>query len=145
MTTFPTPNQNRELSPYTGYTRAHGEAVADGLLTAAWRWATPRGGLLNLPGRPSASGVRSDGLEGFARTFLAAAFRVAGAGGEDPRGWLEREVESEYQQIRDATLTDPEKTFSNDEFERAVDDLRTFARERGAFVASEVNLARPQP
>ncbi|MFF6996391.1 DUF2264 domain-containing protein [Streptomyces sp. NPDC008313] len=42
------------------------------------------------PGRPSASGVRSDGLEGYARTFLAAAFRTAGAGGEDPAGWLGR-------------------------------------------------------
>ncbi|MBT2450874.1 DUF2264 domain-containing protein [Streptomyces sp. ISL-43] len=84
------PPEDRESSPYTGYTRAHWEAVADGLLHAAWRWATPRGALLDLPGRPSASGVRSDGLEGYARTFLAAAFRVAGAGGEDPHGWLER-------------------------------------------------------
>ncbi|MGW6705624.1 DUF2264 domain-containing protein [Streptomyces sp. NPDC054956] len=84
------PCEERELSPYTGYTRAHWEAVADGLLRAAWRWATPGGALLDLPGRASASGVRSDGLEGYARTFLAAAFRVAGAGGEDPNGWLER-------------------------------------------------------
>lgn len=84
------PREDRVLSPYTGYTRAHWEAVADGLLRAAWRWATPRGALLDLPGRPSASGVRSDGLEGYARTFLAAAFRVAGAGGADPYGWLER-------------------------------------------------------
>jgi hypothetical protein len=70
--------------------REEWEAVADGLLDAAWRWATPGGALLDLPGRPSASGVRSDGLEGYARTFLAAAFRVAGAGGEDPHGWLDR-------------------------------------------------------
>ncbi|MFB6517050.1 DUF2264 domain-containing protein [Streptomyces sp. NPDC056401] len=84
------PREDRASSPYTGYTRAHWEAVADGLLRAAWRWATPRGALLDLPGRPSASGVRSDGLEGYARTFLAAAFRVSGAGGADPYGWLER-------------------------------------------------------
>lgn len=32
----------------------------------------------------------SDGLEGYARTFLAAAFRVAGADGKDPHGWLDR-------------------------------------------------------
>jgi hypothetical protein len=70
--------------------REEWEAVADELLDAAWRWATPRGALLDLPGRPSASGVRSDGLEGYARTFLAAAFRVAGAGGADPHGWLDR-------------------------------------------------------
>lgn len=70
--------------------RQEWEAVADRLLRAAWRWATPRGALLNLPGPPSTSGVRSDGLEGYARTFLAAAFRVAGAGGADPHGWLDR-------------------------------------------------------
>ncbi|GGV40990.1 DUF2264 domain-containing protein [Streptomyces spectabilis] len=87
---FDLPADDRDLSPHTGYTRAHWEAVADGLLGAAWRWATPGGALLDLPGRPSASGVRSDGLEGYARTFLAAGFRVAGAGGADPHGWLER-------------------------------------------------------
>ncbi|GAB2816542.1 DUF2264 domain-containing protein [Streptomyces daliensis] len=84
------PPEDRELSPYTGWTRAHWEATADGLLHAAWRWATPHGALLDLPGPPSASGVRSDGLEGYARTFLAAAFRVAGADGKDPHNWLER-------------------------------------------------------
>ncbi|WP_232376236.1 DUF2264 domain-containing protein [Amycolatopsis aidingensis] len=84
------PAEDRDLSPHTGYTRAHWESAADGLLAAAWRWATPRGALLDLPGRPSANGVRSDGLEGYARTFLAAGFRIAGAGGDDPHGWLER-------------------------------------------------------
>jgi hypothetical protein len=83
-------DENRVLSPHTGYTREHWEAVADGLVGAAWRWASPAGARLDLPGRPSANGVRSDGLEGYARTFLAAAFRVAGAGGEDPHGWIER-------------------------------------------------------
>ncbi|WP_405803297.1 DUF2264 domain-containing protein [Streptomyces sp. NBC_01187] len=84
------PPYDRELSPHTGYTRAHWEAAADGMLRAAWRWATPRGALLDLPGRASVSGVRSDGLEGYARTFLAAGFRVAGASGADPGGLLER-------------------------------------------------------
>lgn len=84
------PADDRSTSPVTGYTRAHWEAAADGLLKAAWQWATPGSALLDLPGRPSASGVRSDGLEGYARTFLAAAFRVAGAGGKDPHGWLDR-------------------------------------------------------
>lgn len=87
------PEENRELSPHTGYTREHWEAAADGLLSAAWKWATPRGALLDLPGRPSVSGVRSDGLEGYARTLLAAAFRVAGAEGKDPHGWLDRYAE----------------------------------------------------
>ncbi|MEU8350494.1 DUF2264 domain-containing protein [Streptomyces sp. NPDC048845] len=84
------PAEDRSLSPYTGWTREHWERAADGLVRAAWRWATPGGALLDLPGRPSRSGVRSDGLEAWARTFLAAAFRTAGAGGADPRGLLGR-------------------------------------------------------
>ena len=42
--------------------------------------------LIGLPGPASRSGPWSDGLEGFARTFLLAAFRLAGAGGRDPHG-----------------------------------------------------------
>ncbi|MEV0011849.1 DUF2264 domain-containing protein [Streptomyces sp. NPDC047973] len=84
------PPEDRGASPYTGYTRAHWEAAADGLLDAAWKWSTPGCAMLDLPGRPSGSGVRSDGLEGYARTFLTAAFRVAGAEGKDPHNWLER-------------------------------------------------------
>ncbi|MCO1576822.1 DUF2264 domain-containing protein [Crossiella sp. SN42] len=87
------PEEDRNLSPHTGFTRDHWVAAADGLLSAAWRWATPRGALLDLPGRPSGSGVRSDGLEGYARTFLAAAFRVAGQDGADPHGWIGRYAE----------------------------------------------------
>ncbi|MFJ8251717.1 DUF2264 domain-containing protein [Streptomyces sp. NPDC094466] len=90
---FDLPPEDRASSPYTGYTRAHWEAAADGMLEAAWKWATPGGARLDLPGPPSHSGVRSDGLEGYARTFLAAGFRVAGAGGKDPNGLLERYVE----------------------------------------------------
>lgn len=63
-------------------------ALADGLLASAWRYASPDQAFLDLPGRPSGSGVRSDGLEGYARTFLAAAFRTAH--GDDPHNWLER-------------------------------------------------------
>ncbi|UNO41394.1 DUF2264 domain-containing protein [Streptomyces sp. MST-110588] len=86
---FPLPAEDRHRSPYTGWTRAHWEAVADGLLHAAGRHASPRHGLVNLPGaRPSWSGPRSDGLEGYARTFLAAALRVSGADGHDPHGYL---------------------------------------------------------
>ncbi|MFI8289181.1 DUF2264 domain-containing protein [Streptomyces sp. NPDC085614] len=91
---MPTPPENRELSPYTGWTRAHWETTADRLLLAVRPYASPRGGLIDLPGpRPSWSGVRSDGLEGYARTFLLAAFRVAGAQGGDPHGHLARYAE----------------------------------------------------
>ncbi|MYS11219.1 DUF2264 domain-containing protein, partial [Streptomyces sp. SID6041] len=91
---MPTPPENRELSPYTGWTRAHWEAAADRLLLAVRPFASPGYGLIDLPGpRPSWSGARSDGLEGWARTFLLAALRVAGAGGEDPHGHLTRYAE----------------------------------------------------
>jgi spore coat protein H len=63
----------------------------------------------------------------------------------DGRSWLEREIEYEYQQIRDATRSDPDKPFSNDDFERAVVDLNAFARQRGDFVTKEVTAARAQP
>ncbi|MGW6540163.1 DUF2264 domain-containing protein [Streptomyces sp. NPDC055051] len=88
---MPTPAEDRELSPHTGWTRAHWEDAADRLLLAVRPYASPHGGRIDLPGpRPSWSGPRSDGLEGFARTFLLAALRVAGARGEDPHGHLDR-------------------------------------------------------
>ena len=64
-------------SPHTGWTRAHWEHVADRMLTAVRPFATAGHALVNLPGPESRSGRWSDGLEGFARTFLLAAFRVA--------------------------------------------------------------------
>ncbi|MER8184755.1 DUF2264 domain-containing protein [Kitasatospora sp. NPDC094015] len=85
------PPEDRERSPYTGWTRAHWEAAADRMLAAVDPYRSPGRALIDLPGpRPSWSGPRSDGLEGFARTFLLAALRVAGAGGADPHGLLER-------------------------------------------------------
>ncbi|MER7772596.1 DUF2264 domain-containing protein [Kitasatospora sp. NPDC096140] len=85
------PAEDRRCSPYTGWTRAHWEAVADGLLAAVRPHASPGQALIHLPGpRPSISGRRSDGLEGYARTFLLAAFRTAGAHGTDPQGLLDR-------------------------------------------------------
>src|SRR5438045_1766246 len=88
---FPLPPEDRRRSPYTGWTRAHWETAADALLRATVPYASPRQALIVLPGvRPSCSGVRSDGLEGFARTFLLAALRIAGSGGRDPHGHLPR-------------------------------------------------------
>ncbi|NUP03575.1 MAG: DUF2264 domain-containing protein, partial [Nonomuraea sp.] len=77
---FPLPPEDRTLSPYTGWTRAHWEAVADGLLAAVEPYRSADGAVIMLPGRESWS--RCDGLEGYARTFLLAAFRVAGGGPE---------------------------------------------------------------
>ncbi|GFJ94493.1 DUF2264 domain-containing protein [Phytohabitans rumicis] len=65
------------ISPFTGLTREHWEAAADATLAAVRPYASPRHALIDLPGPVSISGRRSDGLEGFARTFLAAGFRLA--------------------------------------------------------------------
>jgi hypothetical protein len=78
------------LSPFTGWTRAHWEAVADQLLDAVVPYAVPGFAQYRLPGRPGGAGVSSDGLEGYARTFMLAAFRIAGAGGDVPPALIER-------------------------------------------------------
>ena len=57
-------------------------------------------------------------------------------------GWLEREITSEYQQIRALARGDVLKPWTNDEFEEAVQQLLDFARERPAFVRSEVKNVR---
>ncbi|PFG19071.1 DUF2264 domain-containing protein [Serinibacter salmoneus] len=71
-------------------TRADLAQFTDGLLLAARRYSSPSGALLTLPGTPGGYGTAVDGLEGFARTLLAAGFRIAGEGGADPHGLLER-------------------------------------------------------
>ncbi|MEU7013600.1 DUF2264 domain-containing protein [Streptomyces sp. NPDC046385] len=104
---MPTPPENRELSPYTGWTRAHWETTADRLLLAVRPHTSPRGALIHLPGpRPSRSGPRSDGLEGYARTFLLAALRTAH--GDDPHGHLDRYAEGLAAGTRHPGTTGPE-------------------------------------
>jgi hypothetical protein len=66
------------------------ERLADQLLEAVTPHGSPSGSLIVLPGPASGSGRWSDGLEGFARTFLLAAFRIRGAGGADPGGLIPR-------------------------------------------------------
>ena len=83
------PAADRLLSPYTGWTRSHWEAMADAQLTAVRPHATERHALIHLPGPASRSGRHSDGLEGFARTFLLAGFRLARSGSVDPAGHAE--------------------------------------------------------
>ncbi|MFG2372653.1 DUF2264 domain-containing protein [Streptomyces sp. NPDC048504] len=70
------PADDSALSPRTGYTRAHWEAAADTLLAAVEPYASEDRALYHLPGtHTSWSGRLSDGLEGYARTLLLAAFR----------------------------------------------------------------------
>ncbi|TQM02909.1 DUF2264 domain-containing protein [Pseudonocardia kunmingensis] len=78
------------LSPHTGWTRAHWADLADRMLAAVDPFRSPGGARVDLPGPASRYGPASDGLEGFARTFLLAGFRVAGERGADPEGLLER-------------------------------------------------------
>ncbi|MEV0635517.1 DUF2264 domain-containing protein [Streptomyces sp. NPDC050619] len=78
------------LSPITGWTRAHWEAMADRLLDGLLPYASPGFAQYRLPGPPSHSGPWSDGLEGFARSFLLAAFRVAGSDGRVGPALIER-------------------------------------------------------
>jgi hypothetical protein len=88
------PPEDRALSPRTGFTRRHWEVTADHLLARVARYATPHGALYHLPGpRESSAGRHSDGHEGYARSFLLAAFRLAGARGADPHGLAERYAE----------------------------------------------------
>ncbi|MCT1364597.1 MULTISPECIES: DUF2264 domain-containing protein [unclassified Microbacterium] len=82
MTILALPPEDRALSPHTGWTRAHLMTVADAILDGAARHASPAGAGIRYPGAPGGFGAAVDALEGFSRTFLLAAFRIAG----DPRG-----------------------------------------------------------
>ncbi|WP_033211686.1 DUF2264 domain-containing protein [Kitasatospora phosalacinea] len=72
------PPEDRDRSPFTGWTRDHWVALAERLLGALAPHRSPGGALIALPGPASRYGRTSDGLEGFARTFLTAGFLVAG-------------------------------------------------------------------
>lgn len=78
-----------DISPYTGWTRTEWAAYADRLLLGVRPYASPSGALITLPGVPGGYGTAIDGLEGFARTFLMAGFRLAGEQGADPLGLAE--------------------------------------------------------
>jgi hypothetical protein len=66
----------------SGWTRGEWLAYADRLLDTARTYASPGGGRIRFPGAEGGYGHAVDGLEGFARTFLLAGFRIAGARGE---------------------------------------------------------------
>jgi len=64
------------------WTRDEWVAFADRLLDTARSYASPGHGRIHFPGAEGGYGHDVDGLEGFARTFLLAGFRIAGARGE---------------------------------------------------------------
>lgn len=84
------PDTDRVLSRQTGWVRAHWEALADHLLDSLVPYFSPGNARVVLPGRPSRSGTASDELEGFARSFMLAAFRIAGVRGEGCEKLIER-------------------------------------------------------
>jgi spore coat protein CotH len=57
-------------------------------------------------------------------------------------GWLEAEIAREYDQIRLAVAFDTTKISSNGEFEKAVSDIRNFARQRSDAVRAQVAADR---
>jgi CotH protein len=75
-------------------------------------------------------------------TLVACADSAAEPGPDDSRGWLERVVEHELEQIQDAVLADPRKTYSNDQFAEAVEQLRQFAQQRSGYVKTAVASKR---
>ncbi|GAA0585617.1 DUF2264 domain-containing protein [Kribbella sandramycini] len=90
MTRLILPDTDRVLSRQTGWTRAHWEGLADHLLDSLVPYFSPGSALIALPGRPSRSGTASDQLEGFARSFMLAAFRIAGVQGKGCEALIER-------------------------------------------------------
>lgn len=77
------PRPDRARSPLTGWTRDHWLACADHLLAGAARHTSPAGARIRFPG-PTPQDA-TDELEGFARTFLLGALRLADhSGAADP-------------------------------------------------------------
>jgi spore coat protein H len=63
----------------------------------------------------------------------------------DPRGWLEREVDRETQQVSPAVMDDPVFPFSFDRFEEEVQFLLQFARTRPQFVRCQLGVTLEDP
>ena len=61
---------------------------------------------------------------------------------DDRRGWMEREIAKEYNQVKDGVYADAVKPYTNDDFERSVQYMLAFARERSTFVREAVARAR---
>jgi hypothetical protein len=84
------PDTGTDAAAITGWDRQRWADHADRMLAAVQPFASPGGSLITLPGPEGGYGRAVDGLEGFARTFLAAGFRLAGERGADPHGYAER-------------------------------------------------------
>lgn len=57
-------------------------------------------------------------------------------------GWMEGEINRQFDRIRDAAFADPVKPYSNQQMADAIEQLRRFARQRPASVRAQVNGLR---
>lgn len=71
-----------QAQTFTGWDHADWEQLADRLIAGAQRHSSPAGARVAFP--PAAGQNATDELEGFARSFLLAALRIAGSAGSDP-------------------------------------------------------------
>jgi spore coat protein CotH len=78
----------------------------------------------------------------FLDTLLECARLTSEPGTSDTRGWMLREIDREFAQIRDAVYADPEKNYTNEQFDGEVNKLRDFAAQRPESVTQEVNASR---
>lgn len=79
----------------TGWSRDTWVGLADRMLSAVRPYASGEHALIGLPGSEGGYGRAVDGLEGFARTFLLAGFRIAGesgAGLDELAEWYSRGI-----------------------------------------------------
>jgi len=74
-------------------------------------------------------------------TLLAASAIAEEPGSDDPRGWLERELDREIGRIRSAVAEDRNYPFSPEDFEADTEFLRQFSRTRMPFVRCQVARA----
>ncbi|MCZ2262186.1 DUF2264 domain-containing protein [Isoptericola sp. QY 916] len=84
------PPGHHAVSGRSRWDRGRWAALADTMLDSVRPFASPDGSLVTLPGPAGGYGRAVDGLEGYARTFLLAGFRLAGERGADPHGYAER-------------------------------------------------------
>ncbi|MFJ9737737.1 DUF2264 domain-containing protein [Streptomyces sp. NPDC101166] len=144
------PPPDRALSPRTGYSRAHWEAAADSLLAAVEPYATDDRALYHFPGdRQSWTGRLSDGLEGYARTLLLAAFRRDETALERYADGLAAGVSGVWPRIEDRTqpLVEAASIALALRLTRQVlwDRLDDGVRQRAAAWLSEALTAEPWP
>lgn len=126
------PALDTDRSPSTGWTRDTWLALADHLLAGARPYASPGHARITPPGPAGGYGRDVDGLEGFARTFLLAGFRLAGERGADPTNLAEWYAEGL------AAGTDPR---SPDRWVRL--DEHAQAKVEAASIALILDMTRP--